>query len=264
MCEDINIVPLRRTSRRRWLSSLNHFGRRTPHLPLTRSKPGKSAASDAAGGQVTFPRRIINLLALSTDQKAQLQAILSRFQDGVLTAELEKQRAFNALEKAIMSGFDEGAVKQRQAEVVAASAKRVQNNVEMLTEMRKILTSEQVTRIRPELPLKSNDYELNVQLSEGFSDIGLSSDQNSQVGTVVGSRVPKMMTLSRKEKAAHEALEQAICSEQFDEAAVNQRREELVAVIAEQIEVNTGILFDARKILTPSQTKRLIEITPDQ
>ena len=44
--------------------------------------------------------------------------------------------------------------------------------------------------------------------------------------------------------------------------AVNQGREELIAVLSEQIEVSTGILLDARKILTPSQMKHLNEITP--
>lgn len=234
---------------------------------------GKWATSRAAGGQdyntkprwtITFPRRIIKLLALSTDQKAQLQAILRRYESDLLSAEQEKYRAFMALEKAIMNAFDEGAVKQRQGEVVAAGAKYIQVNAEMLMEMRQVLTSEQVTRVRPELLLERNDHQLIVHLPEGFSDIGLSSDQHTQVGTVVRSRVPKMMTLSRKEKAACEALAQAIFNEQFDEAAVNQRREKLIAVIAKQIKVNTGILFDARTILTPSQTKHLNEITPDQ
>ncbi len=239
-----------------------------------KGQSSKSAASNAAGRQdyntkfrlvITLPPRITKLLALSTDQKAQLQAVPSRFQDDLLSAEQEKRRAFTALAKVIMNdALDESAVKQRQGELVAANAKRVQVNIELHTAMRKVLTSEQVTRIRPELPLERNDYQLIVQLPEKFSDIGLSSDQNSQVGTVVNSRVAKMMTLSQKEKAAREALEQAIFSEQFDEAAVNQRRDEVIAIIAEQIEVNTGILFDARKILTPSQTKHLNEITPDQ
>ena len=70
--------------------------------------------------------------------------------------------------------------------------------------------------------------------------------------------------MSRKEKAARTALEQAIFTEPFDEAALNQRREELIAALAEQVEVNNGILLDARKILTPDQLKRLDEITPDQ
>jgi len=83
------------------------------------------------------------------------------------------------------------------------------------------------------------------------------------LGTLIRSSEPKMIALSRKEKTAREAFEQTIFSERFDEAAVNQRREELVAVFSEQIEVNTGILLEARKILTPDQTKRLNEITPD-
>jgi hypothetical protein len=50
----------------------------------------QSAASHKAGGHdyntkirlvITFPPRIINLLALSTDQKTQLQAITSRIQN---------------------------------------------------------------------------------------------------------------------------------------------------------------------------------------
>ena len=162
-----------------------------------------------------------------------------------------------------MSAFDKGTVKQRQGELVAASAKRVQVYAEMLKEMRKVLTSEQITRIRPELRYKRNHHQLNVPLPEGFSDIGLSHDQHREVGTVVCNRVPKMMTLSQKEKAAREALELAIFSEQFDEATVNQRRAELVAVLSEQIEVNTGILLEACKILTPDQIKRLNKITPD-
>lgn len=239
-----------------------------------KGQSGKSVAFYVVGGQdykkdirvvINFPPRIIKLLALSTDQKAHLQAILSRAESDLLSAELEMLRAFPALQKAIMNAaFDEGAVKQRQGELVAANAKRVQVNAEMFARMRKVLTSEQVTRIRPELPLEHNDFYLNVQPPEGFSDIGLSRDQESQLQTVIHSRDQKMMTLSRKAQAARIALEQAIFSERFDEAAVNQRREELIAVIGEQIEVNTGILLDARKVLTPDQLKRLDEMTPDQ
>ena len=257
MCDDRNTAPLRRTSRQ-WRSILNYLWRRT----LPSEYPGGKDYNTKTRWD-TIPRRVIRLLALSTDQEAQLQAILSRFQDRLLTAEMEEQRAFTPFEKSIMSAFDEGAIKQRQAELVAASAKRVQDYSEMLIEIRKVLNPEQVLRTSPELTLDRNDHQFNVQLPEGFSDIGLSDDQHSQVAGVFSSRVPKMMTLSWKEKVACEALAQAIFSEQFDEATVNQRREGLVAVIAEQIEVNTGILFDARNILTPSQTKLLNEITPD-
>jgi Spy/CpxP family protein refolding chaperone len=232
-----------------------------------------SGLSNAAGGQsyktnirlvITLPPRITKLLDLSRDQHAQLQATSGKYGGTLLNAEQQKQRAFTALQKAIMNpAFDEGAVKQRQSQLVAASDKRVQVIAQMLTEMRKVLTSKQVIRIRPELPLERTDYQLIVQLPEGFSAIGLSRDQNARLGTVVRSSEPKMIALSRKEKAAREAFEQAIFSDQFDEATVNQRREELVAVLAEQIQVNTGILLEARKILTPAQTKHLNEITPD-
>jgi len=232
-----------------------------------------SGLSNAAGGQsyntnirlvITLPPRITKMLDLSRDQNAQLQGISGKYGGTVLNADQEKQRAFTALGKAIMNpSFDEGAVKQRQNELVAASGKRVQVIAQMLTEMRKVLTSKQVTRIRPELPLERTDYQLVVQLPEGFSSIGLSRDQNAQLGTLIRGSEPKMIALSRKEKAAREAFEQAIFSDQFDEATVNQRREELVTVLSQQIEVNTGILLAARKILTPDQTKRLNEITPD-
>jgi len=213
---------------------------------------------------ITLPPRITKLLDLSTDQKAQLQAISERYGGAILSAEQGKQRAFTLLPKAIMNpAFDEGAVKQRQNELVAASDKRVQVIAQMLIEMRKVLTARQASRIGPELPLERTDYQLIVQLPEGFSAIGLSGDQNARLGTVIHGSEQKMIALSRKEKAAREALEQSIFSEQFDEAAVDQRRAELVAVLSEQIEVNTGILLDALKILTPAQTKRLNEITPD-
>jgi len=213
---------------------------------------------------ITLPPRITKLLDLSRDQNAQLQAISGKYGGSLLSADQEKQRAFTALSKAIMNpAFDEGAVKQRQSEFVAASGKRVQVIAQMLTEMRKVLALKQVSRIRPELPLERTDYQLVVQLPEGFSSIGLSRDQNARLGTLIRSSEPKMIALSRKEKAAREALEQTIFSEQLDEAAVDQRRQELVAVFSEQIEVNTSILLEARKILTPAQTKRLDEITPD-
>ena len=183
MCNAKNIVLLQSTSQQ-WLASLNHFWQRTP--------VGGQDYNTTTGLVITFPRRIIRLLVLSTDQKSQLQAILKRFQEGLLTIELEKQIAFTALEKAVMSAFDKGTVKQRQGELVAASAKRVQVYAEMLREMRKVLTSEQITRIRPELRYKRNHHQLNVPLPEGFSDIGLSHDQHREVGTVVCNRVPKM------------------------------------------------------------------------
>jgi Spy/CpxP family protein refolding chaperone len=93
---------------------------------------------------------------------------------------------------------------------------------------------------------------LNVQLPEGISDVGLSRDQQSQLQTVIHSRDQEMIALSRKAQAARIALEQAILSERFDEAAVNQRRDELIAILSEQLDVNTGILLEARKILTPN------------
>jgi Spy/CpxP family protein refolding chaperone len=128
--------------------------------------------------------------------------------------------------------------------------------------MRKVLTSEQVDSIRPELPLEDNALKVRVQL-QGFCDIGLSVDQNSQLQRIIHSREQTLIALGRKEQTARLALEQAIFSERFDEAAVNQRRDQLTAVIAQQIEVNTGIVFDVRKILTPGQLKHLNEITPD-
>src|SRR5215218_8602226 len=169
----------------------------TPHLPLAVLADGQDC-NTKTWLDINFPHRVVRQLALSTDQKTQLDAISSRFEDGLLTADLEKQKAFTAMEKAIMNAVDEDAIKQRQDELVAASAKRVQVYAEMLTEWRKVLTSAQVTRIRPELPLERNDVNnVNVQLPERFGDIDLSWDQNSQVGTVVSSSVPKMMTLNR-------------------------------------------------------------------
>jgi Spy/CpxP family protein refolding chaperone len=241
---------------------------------------GKSAASNAARGQdsyttvqsnkyknlrlvMTFPHRISNLLALSRDQQARLQAISTRFEDPLTSAEQEKIRAFTALEKAVMNAAGEGVVTQRQRELVAANAKRLQVDAELLVEWRKVFTTEQVTRIRHELPIERNDLQLIVQLPEGFSEIGLSPDQQSQLQTVIRNE-QKMITLSQKEKAGRAALEQAVFTEQFDQAAVNQRRDELIAAVSERLRVNTGILFDARKILTRDQLKRLDEITPDQ
>jgi hypothetical protein len=162
------------------------------------------------------------------------------------------------------ASFDEGAIKAREGELVAAKGKRIDVIAAMLAEMRKVLSSEQLTRIRPELPIERYDLQLIVQLPEGFSDIGLSADQQSQVQAVIRSREQKLIAVSRKEKAARTALEQAVFTEPFNEAAVNQRRGELFAALAEQVEVNTGILLDARKILTPDQLKRLDEITPDR
>jgi Spy/CpxP family protein refolding chaperone len=240
---------------------------------ILKGQGGKSAAANAPRRQdytrnlrvvIRFPPRIIKLLALSTDQKTQLQAIITRAENDLFRAELEKQSALSALQNAIMkAAFDESAVKQRQGELVIANDKRVQVHAEMFVAMRKVLTSEQVTRIRPELPLEPNALQLIVQLPEGFSDIGLSGDQNSQLQALIHSREPRLIALGRKAQAARVALERAIFSERFDEAAVNQRREESVAVIAEEIEVNTGIVFDTRKILTPDQLKRLDELTPD-
>ena len=214
---------------------------------------------------INFPPQIIKLLALSTAQKAQLQAIISTGESGLESAELDKLSAFSALQKAIMTAaFDDGAVKQHHGELVAATAKYVQVNAEMFAKMRQILTFEQVTRLRPKLPLEHNDFYLKVQLPEGLSDVGLSGDQQSQLQTVIHRRDQEMVALSRKAQSARLALEQAIFSERFDEAAVNQRRGELIALLSEQLEVNTGILLDARKVLTLDQLKRLDEMMPDQ
>lgn len=211
---------------------------------------------------ITLPARITKLLALSTEQQAQLRAISNRFESDVLSAEQEKQRAFAVLQQVIMKAdFAEGAVKQRQDELVAANAKRVSVIAEMLAEMSKTLTSEQMTRVRSELPIERNDPQLIVQLPEGLSDIGLSHEQDSQLLTVVRSRQQQMFSVSRKEQAARKDLEQAIFTEQSE---ANQRQAELIAILSEQVELNTGILLEARQILTPDQLKRLAEMTPNQ
>ena len=233
---------------------------------------GNCAAFYATGGQVhnkniriviNFPPRLIKLLGLSADQKAQLQAILRKAESALLNVEMEKLRAMPGWQNAAMkTSIDEAAVKQRQGEVVASEAKRLQVNVEMFAQMRKVLTDEQVNRIRPELPLENNDFVVEVRLPEGFNDIGISGEQQSRLQAMVHSREPQMVALSRQAQARRIALEQAIFSERFDAAAVDQRREELIAVIAKQLEVNTGILIDARKILTAEQLKHLNELMP--
>jgi Spy/CpxP family protein refolding chaperone len=234
----------------------------------------KPVASNAAGSQnkykkievvITYPPRLIKLLALSPDQKTQLQSVINKFQREFTNVEEESDKAFFSLQRGIMSAsFDDAAIKLHQGELVAAQAKRVKVRTEMLAEMRRILTAEQLTRLRPELPIERTDLQLIVQLPEGFSNIDLSHDQHLQIQAMIHSREPKMIALSHKEKAARIALEQAVFAEQFDQAAANQHEGELIAAISERVEVNTGILLEARKLLTAGQLKRLDEIPRDQ
>jgi Spy/CpxP family protein refolding chaperone len=214
---------------------------------------------------VTFPPRINKLLDLSANQEAQLQAVSGRFQNDLVAAEQDGRSAFSALQKAVMNAqLSDVDVKQRQGQLIAANAKRVQVNASMLGEMRKVLTSDQLTRLSPELPIERHGLQLVVQLPEGLSAIGLTRDQESQLQTVAHSREQAMIALSRKEKAARAALEKAVLNEQFNESIANQRRDELISVLSDQVELNTGILLEARKILTPDQLKRLDDMTPGQ
>jgi len=178
---------------------------------------GNCAAFYATGGQVhnkniriviNFPPRLIKLLGLSADQKAQLQAILRKAESALLNVEMEKLRAMPGWQNAAMkTSIDEAAVKQRQGEVVASEAKRLQVNVEMFAQMRKVLTDEQVSRIRAELPLENNDFVVEVRLPEGFNDIGISGEQQSRLQAMVHSREPQMVALSRQAQARRIALE---------------------------------------------------------
>jgi len=230
-----------------------------------------SASGEQPGQQttvrmvVTFPPRITKLLSLSPEQEAQLQEVYGKFQGDVVAAEQGKRGAFTALQAAALSEpLNQDALKQRKDELVAANARSIHVNAAMLTEMRKVFTPDQLKRLGPELPIARNGLQLIVQLPEALSLLDLTQEQQSQLQNVVRGQEQKMVGLSRKEKAARAAMERAILGEQYDEAAANHSLEELVAVAAEQVEVNTGILAQVRAILTPDQLKRLNDMATDR
>ncbi|HEY0408351.1 MAG TPA: hypothetical protein VGC89_21630 [Pyrinomonadaceae bacterium] len=233
------------------------FAQNRQQVVATNAQPGQETNVRVV---MTFPPRITKALNLSAEQEGQLQSVSAKFQDEIVNAEQDKRSAVRALQEAAMSEtLNDGAVRQRKSELVAANARIVKANAAMLTEMRKVFTSEQLARLSPELPIERNGLQLIVQLPEALSLLNLTRDQESQLQAAVRGQEQKMVALSRKEKAARTAMQRAILGERYDEAAANQHLEELVAVGAEQSEINAGLLSELRRILTPEQLKRLQE-----
>lgn len=90
--------------------------------------------------------------------------------------------------------------------------------------------------------------------------IGITQEQLRQIRQIRRENDDRIVAVGRRLREARRALEQAMASEPFDEALVKRRAEELAEAQAEAIRLHAEIRAQIRKVLTPEQVNRLVEL----
>jgi Spy/CpxP family protein refolding chaperone len=90
--------------------------------------------------------------------------------------------------------------------------------------------------------------------------IGITQEQLRQIRQIRRNNDDQIVAVGRRLREARRALEQAMIKEPFDEALVKRRAEELAQAQAEAVRLQAEIRAQIRKILTPEQVNRLMEL----
>jgi Spy/CpxP family protein refolding chaperone len=90
--------------------------------------------------------------------------------------------------------------------------------------------------------------------------IGITQEQLRQIRQIRRDNDDRIVAVGRRLREARRALEQAMVKEPFDEAVVKRRAEELAQAQAEAVRLHAEIRAQIRKILTPEQVNRLLEL----
>lgn len=90
--------------------------------------------------------------------------------------------------------------------------------------------------------------------------IGLTPDQHQRMQEIRRSHEDEAITAGRRLRQARQALDRTIMSEPYNEAAVRQATEELVAAQADKIRLESRIRAQVRGVLTSDQVIRFHQI----
>jgi Spy/CpxP family protein refolding chaperone len=106
-------------------------------------------------------------------------------------------------------------------------------------------------------PNQARKRELQRRLMQA---IGLTPEQHQRMQEIRRSHEDEAITAGRRLRQARQALDRAIMSEPYDEAAVRQSTEELAAAQADRIRLESRIRAQVRGVLTPDQVIRFHQL----
>ena len=110
---------------------------------------------------------------------------------------------------------------------------------------------------RQQNPNQARKRELQRRLMQA---IGLTPEQHQRMQEIRRGHEDEAITTGRRLRQARQALDRAIMSEPYNEAAVRQSTEELVAAQADKIRLESRIRAQVRGVLTSDQVIRFHQI----
>jgi Spy/CpxP family protein refolding chaperone len=98
---------------------------------------------------------------------------------------------------------------------------------------------------------------LQQQLMEA---IGLTDDQRTRMADIRRSHEDALISAGRRLRQARQSLDRTIMNEQYDEALIRQRTEELAQAQADMIRLQTRMRSQVRGVLTSDQVSKFNEL----
>jgi Spy/CpxP family protein refolding chaperone len=90
--------------------------------------------------------------------------------------------------------------------------------------------------------------------------IGLTEDQRTRMADIRRSHEDALISAGRRLRQARQALDRTIMNEQYDEALIRQRTEELSQAQADMLRLQTRMRSQVRSVLTSEQVVRFNEL----
>ena len=90
--------------------------------------------------------------------------------------------------------------------------------------------------------------------------IGLTDDQRTRMADIRRSHEDALISAGRRLRQTRQALDRTIMNEQYDEALIRQRTEELAQAQADMIRLQTRMRAQVRSVLTSDQVLKFTEL----
>ncbi len=90
--------------------------------------------------------------------------------------------------------------------------------------------------------------------------IGLTDDQRTRMADIRRSHEDALISAGRRLRQARQALDRTIMNEQYDEALIRRRAEELAEAQTDMIRLQTRVRAQVRSVLTSDQVTRFNEL----
>lgn len=90
--------------------------------------------------------------------------------------------------------------------------------------------------------------------------IGLTDDQRTRMADIRRSHEDTLISAGRRLRQARQALNRTIMSEQYDEALIRQRTEELAEAQSNMVRVQARVRAEVRSVLTSEQVMKFNEL----